>query len=129
MSHNSSPKDISSHNMQQDLDSLYQWSISNFMNFNESKCVVLRIPSIGLPPVCLLNRNSIHTTNLFEDLGVLLSSDLPWSAHINMIVTRACKMLSLIHMCFSHTVSVPVRRLIIVITMYFLESSKNGKLV
>ena len=83
--------------MQQDLDSLYQWSISNFMNFNESKCAVLRIPSVGLPPVYLLNGFSIPITNLFKDLGVLLSSDLSWSAHIiNMIVTRAYKMLGLI---------------------------------
>ena len=37
----SSTKDVSSHNMQQDLDSLYQWSISNYMNFNQSKCAAL----------------------------------------------------------------------------------------
>ena len=108
----SSTKDVCSHNMQQDLDSLYQWSISNYMNFNQSKCVALRIPSIGLPPVYLLNGYSIPTTNLFKDLGVLLSGDLSWSAHINMIVTRAYKMLGLIRRCFSHTASVPVRRLL-----------------
>ena len=108
----SSTKDVSSHNMQQDLDSLYQWSISNYMNFNQSKCAALRIPSIGLPPVYLLNGYSIPITNLFKDLGVLLSGDLSWSAHINMIVTRAYKMLGLIRRCFSHTASVPVRRLL-----------------
>ena len=82
------------------------------MNFNQSKCAALRIPSIGLPPVYLLNGYSIPTTNLFKDLGVLLSGDLSRSAHINMIVTKAYKMLGLIRRCFSHTASVPVRRLL-----------------
>ena len=98
--------------MQQDLDSLYQWSISNHMSFHQSKSTVLRIPSNGLSPIYHLNGNAIPTTNLFKDLGVLVSSDLSWSAHIHMIVSRAYKMLGLIRRSFSHTVPVPIKKLL-----------------
>ena len=108
----SSTKDVSSHNMQLDLDALYQWSITNLMDFNQSKSTVLKLPSNGPPPVYLLNGNIIPATSLVNDLGVLISSDLSWFAHIPIIVLRAYKMLGLIRRSFSHTVSVPVRRLL-----------------
>ena len=76
------------------------------MKFNQSKNAVLRLPSNGF-------ENIIPATNLVKDLGILISSDLLWSAHIHMIVSRAYKMLSLIRRSFSHTMSVPVRRLLL----------------
>ena len=102
----------SSPDLQLDLNSLSDWSIANCIDFNETKSAALRLPHGAMPPSYFINGKEIPVVELHRDLGVLLSSDLSWSAHISHISAKAYKMLGLIRRTFSSTVSVSVRKLL-----------------
>ena len=54
-----------------------------------------------------LNGSPIKSASSCKDLGIIVSSDLSWSQHYNMIISKAYCHLVLIHHTFS--VSIPIR--------------------
>ena len=48
----------------------------------------------------LLNNNIIDSRESIKDLGIMITSDLSWSTHCNMVVSRAYKQLGLIRCSF-----------------------------
>ena len=69
----------------------------NFINF--SKCKVLDIvtrKSITLSPVKVSNGTSVPIVTSITLLGITISNDLRWNAHIDCIVKKACKRIFLI---------------------------------
>ena len=80
------------------------WSILNFLTFNISKCkymVISRKPSPIQPPTQLqLHGKPLHMVESYKYLGLLLSSNMSWSAHIESICGKARKILGLLYRRF-----------------------------
>jgi len=55
-------------------------------------------------PLLFLGQDSVERVEFFKCLGLILSSDLQWSRHIEHIATKAIKLVSLMYRNFySHT--------------------------
>ena len=84
--------------LQQDLNTMIEWSKTLLMRFNAKKCHLLKITRQQEP---LQTRYSIDDSQLEEVqhhpyLGVELSSDLIWKSHITIISARANRILNLL---------------------------------
>ena len=87
--------------LQNDLNKVIAWAKQNNMELHEDKFEVmvhLYRPSFTLyelPFTCELmaytisTGDTIHPTNGLKDLGVIVSSDMSWSPHVNTITSRA----------------------------------------
>ena len=84
--------------LQQDMDSLFQWSKTWQMEFNVSKCNVMSISrakkrcdtSYSLGGV---NLARVHS---FTYLGIEISSDLRWNKHVAAVVSKASRSLNFV---------------------------------
>ena len=58
---------------QQDLDSLHQWSVRNFMNFNDKKCKIMKITKKIQPFTSsfFLENSELEEVKEFKDLGII----------------------------------------------------------
>lgn len=97
--------------LQNDLIALGAWARKWNLRFNESKCVHLRfLPnSHPAPQQTYSIFNSNISSDHHRDLGVFLSSDLSWSTHHNVIISRAYRSLGMIRRTF-HTGCVSTKR-------------------
>ena len=80
------------------------WSDENFLNFNTTKCkymVISRKRVSSLPPTELhLNTEPLQRVESYKYLGMLLSSNLSWSAHISNVCAKARQILGLLYRRF-----------------------------
>ena len=83
---------------QRDLDNLHQWSIRNAMVFNVKKCKVMRLTKKRQPFVSnySLDNSPLEEVKEFKDLGVTTTDNFNWNSHIDIIVSKANRMLGLI---------------------------------
>ena len=78
--------------LQKDLNLLSAWSKQWLLNFNSSKCVVLKLrQSIEY----VYSLNSIH-------LGMIIQSNMKPEAHVNEISKKAYQRVGMIKRCFSN---------------------------
>ena len=87
--------------LQSDVSAIQTWATSNFMLFNESKCKVMHVsrkrsPLSPIIPITL-NGSVLETVDTFKYLGLLISSDLSWTNHIENICSKARKLLGLLY--------------------------------
>ena len=83
--------------LQSDLNVISAWSQSWQMQFNVKKCVTLRCDkSLHSSFTYYLNGKPLNCVTDHSYLGVLLSSSMSFSPHINNIVVKASKMLNFI---------------------------------
>ena len=87
--------------LQEDLDHVIEWATHNNMSLHEDKFELIvhkhahkstlyELPFIAeLLTYKISNGDSITPVNQLKDLGVIVSSDLSWSAHVNTIASRA----------------------------------------
>lgn len=73
--------------LQQDIDKLHQWSKSNLMTFNASKCKVLTITRTRNPIDYVYRMNGIALDKVvsFKDLGVTVDPKLSFKDHLKNI--------------------------------------------
>jgi hypothetical protein len=98
--------------LQDDLTELEKWSIDSRMKFNTEKCKVLTVTRKHTPLEFSyqLYGNKLLVCKEEKDLGILVSRDLKWGAHILNMVAKANRMLGLLkRTCLSIT-NIRVRR-------------------
>ena len=96
---NTSPTSL----VQTSIDSISTWISSNFLSLNITKTQYMLISrkSPKLPPLPLhVNHQPISSTSSYKYLGILISSSLSWSPHINSICKKVRKLSAVIFRSF-----------------------------
>ena len=85
-----------------DTDSLFDWSKKWRLEFNHSNCVHMHLSQLSHSKsfTFYLDGTPIQSMRLHRDLGIILSSDLNWTAHYNHILSKAYCSFYLIHRNF-----------------------------
>ena len=73
------------------------------MTFNSAKCKCLLISRKrnSSSPIMTLNNNAMELVRQYKYLGVIISSDLSWSHHIQALCSKTRKLLGLLYRRFS----------------------------
>ena len=87
--------------LQEDLNTLASWSQTWLLNFNATKCVVLKIKQ-SLDYIYTLNGVDLEQVSDQKDLGVIISDDLKPGKHIVEVTKKANQRIGLIHRCFTN---------------------------
>lgn len=78
--------------LQQDLSALEHWETTWQMEFNPSKCNVIRIApdkkKVVLPTSYSLHGQNLETTASSKYLGVAITEDLSWKKHIESTINK-----------------------------------------
>ena len=91
--------------LQSDVDVVNNWVNENHLCLNTTKCKYMLITPKKRPmhpPAILINGMPIDMVDSYKYLGLLISSDLSWSHHIDSICGKARKILGLLYRRFSH---------------------------
>ena len=97
---------------QQDLNTLTNWSNDWKISFNESKCTLLRFcssPQTIYQSNYTTNHQKLSPTDSHTDLGIVMSADLFWGKHYDLISYRT---LGLLRHTFNTANSVHVKKLL-----------------
>jgi len=90
--------------LQEAITLLEDWSITNHLNFNVSKCKFMIISgknSPTLPPYQLyLLGDPLQRVECYKYLGLLISSNMSWLVHITATCSKAKPILGLLYRCF-----------------------------
>ena len=100
--------------LQSDLCILHRWSSTRNIAFNKAKSCLLRFRNseCHIGSSYFLDDQEISPSENHRDLGVIVSSDLTWSAHYDKIVSNAYKTLGLIRRTFGSSASIETKRLL-----------------
>ena len=109
--------------LQRDLDLLYDWSVKWKMEFNASKCHVMKMGrSIHRPNTSYkMGSVEIDCVEREKDLGVIIQNDLSPEGHINKIVGEGLAIVSNIRATFVHLTEHLVKKIIEIILRPKLE--------
>ena len=85
--------------LQDDLNKLFQWSRIWGMEFNVKKCKVLRVARIRSinDKDYYLGGTKLDRVDVEKDLGVLVSHNLSWNNYVDLISSKAQRMLNLLY--------------------------------
>ena len=64
--------------LQQDIDNIFEWTLTNLMAFNSAKCKCLLISRKrnSSSPIMMLNNNAMELVRQYKYLGVIIRSQL-----------------------------------------------------
>ena len=96
------------------------WSKRWLLQFNATKCFVLRIRQ-SLSYLYTLNGHALEVADSQRDLGVIISNNLKPHDHVGHIVTKANQRLGLIKRCFSNLVPLKLKTLYVSLIRPILE--------
>ena len=88
---------------QKDIDSISDWVNVNYLQFNIQKCkfmLVSRKRNRSFQPDLLLCGQPLQKVDTYKYLGLLVSSDLSWSEHIDSICSKARRLLGILYRRF-----------------------------
>ena len=88
--------------LQNDINRISQWCSSWSLPLNIEKCVVLHIGKNNPELLYFINNHPLGAVSSHVDLGVTISSDLTWSAHIINVCKKANTIIYLIQKYFSY---------------------------
>ena len=86
--------------LQDDLNAICRWSISNGISLNVAKCKTMCFGDNNCCYQYFLSNVSLDTVSTFKDLGITLSSSNVFKEHIYTAVAKANRMLGLIKKSF-----------------------------
>ena len=92
-------KDTNIQSIQEDINSLEQWSKSWCMPFNANKCMLLQINNSDKDPRLYMDGHEIPTSHTLKYLGVTFENNLKWNAHVTNISKKANKTLGILRRC------------------------------
>ncbi len=87
--------------LQQDLNSLVEWSKKWLLFFNTDKCKVLHLGFNNPQHQYTLDGAPLAEVKEEKDLGVVIDSELKFHSHVSQAVKKASRMLALIRRAFS----------------------------
>jgi hypothetical protein len=84
--------------LQHDLDQFSLWCSLNGMFLNTSKCVHISFnrSKFHINSIYHINGAPLHSVNQVQDLGIILTADLSFNAHIDKIYGKSLRMLGFI---------------------------------
>ena len=82
--------------LQDDLDTLHEWSEKWQMTFNIDKCVVMHLGNNNISNSYRLGNQELKSSDKEKDLGVIIDSTLKYSEQCNVAVKNANRTLGLI---------------------------------
>ena len=90
--------------LQDDIDKLFEWSITWNLNFSKAKCCYIQVgpPSRSCRHSYMLNSITITSTDKQKDLGIWIDPNLNFHNHTRQTVSRANHTLGLIRKCFQY---------------------------
>ena len=91
--------------LQQDLNSLSNWSTKSNLSFKPSKTVHVSYNS-KISTSYSINDSTINLKSHHKDLGIVVSDDLQWHLHHNHILDKSYKILGMIRRAFGKSNSV-----------------------
>ena len=84
-----------------DLNTISQWACKWMVTFNPEKCVfinfTLKKNPLQTPPKIFFNNSLITQVQNHKHLGIVLSQDMKWSAHISKITSKASQRLGALY--------------------------------
>ena len=95
--------------LQQDIDVLNKWCNTWNMHFNFEKFTLLSFFS-RFNSTYTINDLPIVSKTSHKDLGVVITSDLKWNAHLEFILSKAYKVLHLLRRTFNTTNSITTKK-------------------
>ena len=100
--------------LQNDLTRLSEWCTTWNLALNEDKCCCVHFTCSTRRPCTTssycLNEKAISSNTQYKDLGIIVSGDLSWRPHYQLITSRAYKMLGLLRRVFSNSIAVSAKR-------------------
>ena len=95
--------------LQEDLNSLSNWSINNLLSFNLSKFIFMSFHR-KFTSKYVINGHTINESSSCKDLGIIFTNTLTWREHYEMISAKAYKSLGLLRRVFKTSHSPQVRK-------------------
>jgi len=87
--------------LQRGLEAIDMWCVDNGMSIVPSKCALLRVGSGSIQYDYRVGGGLIGETEVVRDLGILISSDLKYIAHIDHVLKTTASLIYMIFRCFS----------------------------
>ena len=112
--------------LQQGVEALGKWANDNYLTFSPSKSKAMvfsrkRHP-VQAPSYLSLNGSTLEIVDSVKYLGITISSDLSWTKHINIISSKARKLVGLLFRQFYRCADADIiRKLYIAIVRPHLE--------
>ena len=90
--------------LQIDINAISDWVDNNYLHLNVQKCKfmpVSRKRTQYLLPTLKLCGQELQKVDTYKYLGLIMSSDLSWSKHIDSICSKAKRLLGILYRLFS----------------------------